>query len=104
MKLSSKNLELLEKCLKHWFDNYIAILFGVMCEVRYDSDDCAFCGKYFDKECRGCPIFKVTGVFGCKGTPYKAFCDGMNYGGREERLLTLVEAELLFLDSLRNVK
>lgn len=43
------------------------------CGEQPFTDDCPLCQRYFNSGpdfCHNCPIFRLTGMTSCKGTPY----------------------------------
>lgn len=64
----------------------------------YDVSDngfmsCGLCHKYYDRQCKGCPVKLKTGLADCEGTPYDKWHDTPT--------LAVAKAELAFLESLR---
>lgn len=60
--------EALEASIRHWEENVAA-------ETPYDAStsgrECALCGLYYDRDCKGCPVFERTGYECCELTPYE---------------------------------
>ncbi len=87
--------------------------------IRGDAGDlgasnCALCtlflaGRSEINECWGCPVMMRTGVSGCENSPYVAWAQTFIDGPGDEfprradtpERVTLAEAELAFLESLR---
>lgn len=36
--------------------------------------NCPLCQQFYDKDCRGCPVYDRSGIRCCVGTPYVAWC------------------------------
>jgi hypothetical protein len=71
-----------------------------LCEMFFNED-------YFNEEpCNGCPVAKKTGKLYCYGTPYGAYANLCDWGGKAGEPATMQEqkaaaqAELDFLRSL----
>lgn len=95
-----KTAEALEESIKKWED--IAAGTGVDLGKR----NCALCGLFWDNDCVGCPVFKITGFTGCRETPYTKFMFSVRDSGSGRQAKTEEEKELAqrevdFLKSLR---
>jgi hypothetical protein len=70
---------------------------------------CNLCHLYFMEDCPGCPVFEVTEIGGCEGTPYDEYERLQNHEifvGENQPKKTvnkmhyLAKKELAFLESL----
>jgi hypothetical protein len=40
-------------------------------------ENCALCVKYYDGDCKGCPVMEDTGHHQCQGSPYEKWDDDL---------------------------
>lgn len=73
--------------------------------------DCPLCVKFWDGDCRGCPVKHKTGYDACQGSPFEEYVDAYEehqFGsdmsasliGKEPDVVLAAQAELDFLKSL----
>lgn len=63
--------QLRRMCVNHWKRMLKLTVEDIRDGKEYpDDENCAFCNKYIDKDCRGCPVFVNTGEPYCHGTPF----------------------------------
>ncbi len=94
-----------DRVINHW----TRIATGTRRKNEYiGGADCAFCNRYFNKGCNGCPIKIKTSLKWCEGTPYDDIIDYYdNYHGdkddiyKKKDFMRLAETELDFLKKLR---
>lgn len=68
--MDAKTAEALEASIKHWQENVAA---ETPDGVSLQADHCALCRIFFyEKNCRGCPVFARTGEQCCNESPYRA--------------------------------
>lgn len=97
----------LEESIAHWRRNVEA---ETPDQTSVYSRDCALCRLFFlakriDGKCTGCPVFAVTKLKFCAGSPYQRAnkARSMWWGNIEKRdaWRDAARAELSFLESLR---
>lgn len=101
--MNKKTAEALEKSIQKW--QKIAAREGQENGVA----DCALCALFWVDDCRGCPVMKRTGMWGCQGTPYIAWSrlsyeNPQTWGRSSEytnRMIAVAREEIAFLESLR---
>lgn len=72
-------------------------------EGRPEASNCALCQKFFDNDCKGCPVASTTGHLFCLDTPFedadKALTNS-HYNYTDIEFLIAAQAELDFLQSI----
>jgi hypothetical protein len=116
MSLSKKNLKLLEKCLKKWYENLMILQLNYLSksfnldlfdDVRLTWNSCAFCLEYikFDRitNCKGCPIYKAVEHLYCCYTPYNRVCELNRVNNHNyKEIFKAISDEINFLESLKD--
>ncbi len=101
------NIRLLRKTVRKW--SLIAVGLG----VDRGTDNCALCYKYWNpwisdagpQPCLQCPVKAQVNQTECRGTPYFAYKQCLDWHDAEERLdlgelRTLANKELMFLQKI----
>ncbi len=64
--------EALDRSIQHWQDNVDA---DHPNGTSVAAEACALCAMFWKRDCIGCPVFKATGEYLCKESPYFAAAD-----------------------------
>jgi hypothetical protein len=99
----------LEDAIQHWKNNFTAYrLTGDKSVLYIDAIDCPLCRKYASSSsnaiCEQCPVRKRTGRARCERTPFEEISLIVRYDNtktEQSRLLSLINDEITFLESLR---
>jgi len=103
MLYTKKQTDLVLESLKKWV--YIVDGTG----IDEGTKNCALCREYYVninwiEPCTECPIFEITGMDNCRGTPYwewvEAAAEKEAYGSIN--IIRAAKAELKFLEDLYN--
>ena len=70
-------------------------------DARLGVNDCPLCTLFYNRGCRGCPVWARTGRHGCSETPYDA---AVMFFSRDdlEQFRDAAQKEVAFLESLRD--
>ena len=101
--MTQQALEALEKSIEHWKRLSTG---NRLPGEGIGPNNCALCGMFFEKSCRGCPVKEKTSKDSCMGTPYDQV--SVIYSNRKsdfdvyksEEFLAAAKRELSFLESL----
>lgn len=67
-------------------------------------DNCPLCKKFYENNCKGCPVKNKTGHSLCNGTPYDLWnelsFEDTQKGDLSKAAMVAAGAELMFLESL----
>jgi len=94
-----------EKSYAHWKRIAHCQNISELIVEGYGSGDCALCAEFRRDNCSRCPVALMTGMPGCKGTPYMEFIDlacdyWLTFDNREpfpQKYYTAAYAEATFL-------
>jgi len=105
MLYTKRQTDLLRESIGKWVH--------IVCSTGDDegTETCALCREYYDGGsniydygCKSCPIFEITGMDNCRGTPYwewvEAAAEKEAYGSIN--IIRAAKAELKFLEDLYN--
>lgn len=101
--MTPETAQALEASIKHWRDNVEAKTPG---QASCEELDCALCGLFFERNCKGCPVNEKTGLRFCRGTPHGAAVSAHSDwewgpGGGRAHFRAAAQDMLSFLEGLR---
>ena len=103
----------LDNSIEHWQRLAACKTLDEVLEEGYDSEDCALCSEYqysSEEYCAGCPVFILTMLSMCIGTPYGKAANYIQSCCDDEREFDaehwqeLSQAQVYFLKSLEAPK
>jgi len=97
--MNKKTLKALKLSIKHWEENLSHAKDNDLDKINIGTTYCALCVLYFKKICFGCPVFNVTGMIDCKGSPYIAVVELIKYN-KSDGMVKACSDEVEFLKSL----
>ena len=99
MLYNKKQSDLLKESIIKWE--------GIVNRTKVDrgTKNCVLCKKYYDNDCKGCPIYEFTDFTDCYNTPYWDWVDSTDvedipYENTNDKTQKAAEDELEFLKSL----